>query len=144
MKPDSRTLLSDCTRPDRQRRFRSMLLLFMMPILLLLSGPAVTAAGAGTAGQAAAPSSALDTTPPVKKLAIGTFEGLADSHTVEVSVYSEPVDLQFEEALAARTGKLEEGDRVILIYSEQRVEGDEVVRIRNLLYIKKMDDQNVY
>ncbi|MNV44522.1 Membrane-bound protein LytA precursor [compost metagenome] len=76
-------------------------------------------------------------TPAVKKQSYGIYEGLADGHTVEISVYGEPVDLQFTEALEPRLDSLEEGSRVMFIYTEQRVKGDDVVRVRKLLSIRE-------
>ncbi|MFC3746508.1 hypothetical protein [Paenibacillus sp. GCM10012306] len=78
-------------------------------------------------------------TPLIKKTVHATYEGQADGHTVEVSVYGEPIALQFKQGLQPAISSLETGDAVVISYTVQKFVDDPVVLLCNLLSIRKLE-----
>ncbi|HEY2492648.1 MAG TPA: hypothetical protein VGI33_07040 [Paenibacillus sp.] len=64
------------------------------------------------------------------------FVGLADNHTMEITVEGETVAVQFDEKLKLEIEELQEGDHIKVRYTEQVVRGDTAI-IRNLTSIRK-------
>ncbi|MBY9078375.1 hypothetical protein KIH86_24210 [Paenibacillus sp. HN-1] len=113
----------------------TVILAVLTAVILTIGGQTVLAEPTAIHVPGYEKSAAGGLTSAVKKQAYGLYEGLADGHTVEISVYGEPVDLQFSEALEPRLNSLEEGSKVKFTYTEQRVKGDDIVRVRKLLSI---------
>ncbi|NUU64311.1 hypothetical protein [Paenibacillus agri] len=82
-------------------------------------------------------------TPLIKKTVHAIYEGQADGHTVEVSVYGEPIALQFKQGLEPKISSLETGDAVVITYTEQKFVDDPVVLLCNLLSIRKLESGEV-
>lgn len=120
--------------------FRACAVLIAAVLLFVIGGQAVSANSLAFTVPGYHKSAAKGLTEAVQKEAVGIYEGQADPHTVEITVYSEPVDLQFSEALEARVEKLEEGTKVAFVYTEQQVKGDSIVRFRRLLSIKEAEE----
>ncbi|MGF7050496.1 ATP-dependent Clp protease adapter protein ClpS [Paenibacillus sp. DS2015] len=69
------------------------------------------------------------------KVKHAVFEGLADSHTMEITLSGEAIAIQFDEKLKLEIEQLQEGDHLKVKYTEQAVQGDSAL-IRNLTFIK--------
>ncbi|MFF2907502.1 hypothetical protein [Paenibacillus sp. NPDC057934] len=82
-------------------------------------------------------------TPLIKKTVHAVYEGQADGHTVEVSVYGEPIALQFKQGLQPKISSLETGDAVVITYTVQKFVNDPVVLLCNLLSIRKLEPGEV-
>lgn len=123
----------------------------MLPLLFTLMTPGVTgnapepghtAYDAGTVRTApyTAVSAAAQASEPVLREEVeAVYVGLADSHTAEVNVKGEPVALQFGEALAPVLDELQEGDAVVITFTEEKLPNDPVAVLRTLLEIEKTD-----
>lgn len=77
-------------------------------------------------------------TPLIKKTVQGVYEGQADGHTVEISVYGEPISIQFKPGLEKAIASIEEGTPVVITYTEQQFVDDPVVLLCNLLAIREL------
>ncbi|MFE4711713.1 hypothetical protein ACFRAM_12635 [Paenibacillus sp. NPDC056722] len=88
-------------------------------------------------------SAARERTPLIKKTVHAIYEGQADGHTVEVSVYGEPIALQFKQGLEPKISLLESGDAVVITYTVQKFVDDPVVLLCNLLSIRKLESGEV-
>ncbi|MFD1775072.1 hypothetical protein [Paenibacillus rhizophilus] len=119
--------------------FRASVLLMATALLFVIWGQAASANSTSYPAPGYYKSAAKGLSAAVRKEAVGIYQGQADSHTVEITVYGEPIDLQFGEALEARVEKLEEGTKVVFTYTEQKVKGDNVVRFRRLLTINEAE-----
>ncbi|MCQ4086348.1 hypothetical protein [Saccharibacillus sp. JS10] len=58
--------------------------------------------------------------------AMGTYNGQADPHTIEVEVDGMPTSFQISEDTASQLQDLKEGDAVTIEYVQQKVEGSDV------------------
>ncbi|ASA21144.1 hypothetical protein [Paenibacillus donghaensis] len=117
------------------------LLLMVLSALLLLSN--AQDAAAKPVDQAAVStsqkqSSAQKDHKVVKKTAFGIYEGQADSHTVEMSVYGEAIALQFDEELEPLISSLDEGEKIAFTYTEQQAGDDPHVMLRELIFIRRI------
>lgn len=72
------------------------------------------------------------------KSSTGTFVGLADNHTVEITIEGNAEAFQFGEQLQMDMDKLKENDPVQIEYTEESVEGDDPVSVRTLTSITKL------
>ncbi|MCM3630204.1 hypothetical protein M3194_22990 [Paenibacillus glycanilyticus] len=73
----------------------------------------------------------------VTKQAQGVFVGLADSHTVEITVDGEAASYQLGEGTDEAANALKEGDAVSFEYMEEAVEGDATAKLLTITKIEK-------
>ncbi|MBT2292095.1 hypothetical protein J7E73_23760 [Paenibacillus albidus] len=123
----------------RTKKRRMMIPLLLSAILLVPYGHGAMASESQSGSRAAEAqtAAALEKTPLKKKTASGEYQGLADGHTVEISVYGEPLTLQFGEKLESSLADLEIGDPVVFTYTEQKFVHDPVVLICHLISIRE-------
>ncbi|CAM3421739.1 hypothetical protein PALU110988_21700 [Paenibacillus lupini] len=67
----------------------------------------------------------------------GVFVGLADSHTVEITVDGEAAAYQLGEGTEEAANALKEGDAVTFEYTEAAIEGDATVKVLTITKIEK-------
>ncbi|MGO4108695.1 hypothetical protein [Paenibacillus sp. YAF4_2] len=70
----------------------------------------------------------------------GVFVGLADSHTVEVTVDGEAAAYQLGEGMDEAVNTLKEGDNVTFEYTEAAIEGDATAKLLTITKIEKSAD----
>ena len=71
------------------------------------------------------PASSTDQADLSVKQATGTFNGLADSHSAEITTADGTVVYQIEESIADQVSNLEEGAKIQFEYSEKAIDGDQ-------------------
>lgn len=67
----------------------------------------------------------------------GVFVGLADSHTVEITVDGEAAAYQLGEGMDSAVAALKEGDNVSFEYTEAAIEGDATAKVLTITKIEK-------
>ncbi|GLX67221.1 hypothetical protein [Paenibacillus glycanilyticus] len=86
----------------------------------------------------ASPSPSASASPEAEsKQGKGVFVGLADSHTVEITVDGEAAAYQLGEGMDTAVADLKEGDNVSFDYTEEAVEGDEAAKVLTITKIEK-------
>lgn len=68
----------------------------------------------------------------------GVFVGLADSHTVEITVDGEAAAYQLGEGTDSAVAALKEGDNVSFEYTEAAIEGDATAKLLTITKIEKL------
>lgn len=71
----------------------------------------------------------------------GEFVGLADSHTVEITVDGEAAAYQLGEGMDSAVDGLKEGDKVSFEYTEAAIEGDSTAKVLTITKIEKLADK---
>lgn len=69
----------------------------------------------------------------------GEFVGLADSHTVEITVDGEAAAYQLGEGTDSAAAALKEGDKVSFEYTEAAIEGDATAKLLTITKIAKIE-----
>ncbi|WP_201007291.1 hypothetical protein [Paenibacillus glycanilyticus] len=95
------------------------------------SSPSPTVSASPTPSESASPEV-------VTKQGKGEFIGLADSHTVEITVDGEAAAYQLGEGTDSAVAALKEGDNVSFEYTEAAIEGDATAKLLTITKIEKM------